>query len=369
METAYRCRFSSCTLVTNLILALLLGSFICSCSSDKKEAAPTSPGSGADDGTEVDDNGSSPDDDVVEIDPGAVGLFLSLALDSRDEFWPTVHGTISWDETDIGVLRYVPENATLDILHNTTSSSFSSNHIYPLTLGDRLFIVGTRSRKRIQQYDVRSGLTVGSPCEINTSDNYSGFAIIGERVFYLDDNGDLVVANFPCDDDPMRLVVAGTHGINPNYLFGIGTELISVDTRTPGEFRVRTHESSTGLSEVVLSVGDEDESIVDFFAGDDALYWAAFDSNTNYLTVSRYAVGGAPEIVLSRRLDVGLNAGMAVDASRSLILIVYMDGFPATGGIAHFVLYNIVDGSLTELDVGSSFYSQRVLGTQVFVFD
>ena len=60
-----------------------------------------------------------------------MALFLSLSLDGRDESWPTIDGNITWEETDIGVLRYLPEGAALDIFASTTFTSFSANHTLP----------------------------------------------------------------------------------------------------------------------------------------------------------------------------------------------------------------------------------------------
>ena len=112
------------------------------------------PGCKGDDGAPATSTGPSdetPLDDPgltgSEIAAGTVALFLSLSLDGRDESWPTIDGNITWEETDIGVLRYLPEGAALDIFASTTSTSFSANHIYPLTIGHRTFVVSTRGRK------------------------------------------------------------------------------------------------------------------------------------------------------------------------------------------------------------------------------
>jgi hypothetical protein len=304
-----------------------------------------------------------------EIAAGTVALFLSLSLDGRDESWPTIDGNIAWEETDIGVLRYLPEGAALDMFASTTSTSFSSNHIYPLTIGHRTFVVSTRGRKRIQEYDSNSGSPIGTSCEIVTNDNYSGFAIVGDRLFYLDDSGDLVANDMPCEGAPATLINAADHGINSRNLFGIGDALISVDTRALPEYGVMIYDTSNAVNEKVLTVGEEDGYIVGFFAGDDALYWAAYAESTRVLTIRRFAVNGAPETILSRALNEDLNAGLAVDASGDQVLVVYMDGFPATGGVAHFLLYDSGSQGLTDLEIATSFYSQRILGTQLLVYE
>ena len=170
------------------------------------------------------------------------------------------------------------------------------------------------------------------------NDNYSGFAIVGDRVFYLDDDGDLVANDMPCEGDPATLINAADHGINSRYLFGIGDALISVDTRALPEYGVMIYDTSNAVNEKVLTVGEEDGYIAGFFAGDDALYWAAYDESIRALTIKRFAINGAPETILSRVLNEDLNAGLSVDASGDHVLVVYMDGFPATGGVAYFLL-------------------------------
>ena len=84
-----------------------------------------------------------------------------------------------------------PVEIPSDLLTTTTSFSFSTSHIYPLTIGDRLFTVNTRSRKEIRQYDSRIGALLGTICELTIEDEFSGFAIVEDRVFYIDGAGDL----------------------------------------------------------------------------------------------------------------------------------------------------------------------------------
>ena len=358
-------------LITLTIAILILGS----CGGGEN-GRPADIGFGPDsdvaDGGEVvsGDTTADGDEPAKEFAAGTAALFLSLALESREESWPTIGGSVSWDETDIGILRYVPAIPSLDLFTSTTSSSFSTNHVYPLTVRDRLFVVSTRGRKRIQEYDARTGNALGAPCEIVTGDNFGGFAIVGSRVFFLNDDGELSVVAFPCDAEAEILAAAGDHGINPDYLFGIGDDLLSVDTRDFPEYHVRGHDTATGaVREVLLTVNEDQGFIVDFFAGDDAVYWAAFDDGAQRLTVTRMPATGSSETVLDRVLTEDLNAGLFVDASGDQVLIVYMDGFPASGGIAHFLRYDITDRQLAEMDVDPSFYSQRALGTQLYVFD
>jgi len=46
-----------------------------------------------------------------------------------------------------------------------------------------------------------------------------------------------------------------------------------------------------------------------------------------------------------------------------------MDGFPATGGEAKFVLYDNTTEEVEQLSIDPSFYSQRIFSTQFLVLD
>ncbi len=87
------------------------------------------------------------------------------------------------------------------------------------------------------------------------------------------------------------------------------------------------------------------------------------------LAVVRYSLGGSPHEILTRTLTMALNAGYTVDESRGNVLVVYMDGFPASGGEAHFLLYGGIAGEVEELAMDTSFYSQRIFGTQFLVLE
>ena len=217
---------------------------------------------------------------------------------------------MSWDETDVGLLRYLPALGALDVLATTTSFSFSSSHIYPLSVGGRLFAVNTRSRKEIRQYDARTGASLGTVCEVTTDDEFSGFAIVGERIFYLDGAGDLAVEDLPCSRTAERLLDADDHAISGRSMYGIGDQLISVGFKAPDQREIRRHNTATGtVDEVLLTIADEEVFGASFFAGDDGLYWIMFDEG---------------------------------------------DGS---------------SGEVEELAIDNSFYSQRILGTQFLVIE
>ena len=333
---------------------------------------------GADDG--VGDSGggdetsgeasSGPDEEPLEISSGTLALFVSLSMDSRNESWPTVGGSVSWEETDTGLLRYLPTLGLLDILATTTSFSFSSSHIYPLTVGGRIFVVNTRSSKNISEYDPRTGALLGTACEVTTDDELSGFAIVGERIFYIDKAGDLAVQDLPCNGTATTLLDADDHAINSRSLYGIGDQLVSVSFVSPDQYEIRRHNVGTGaVDEVLLTLGGAEVFGASFFAGDEGMYWLRFDDRTLRLTVVRYSLGGSPQEILTRTLTTALNAGYSIDESRGKVLVVYMDGFPASGGEARFLLYDRMAGEVEELAIDTSFYSQRIFGTQFLVLE
>ena len=273
----------------------------------------------------IDDGGAAADGDAkepVEIPSGTLALFISLAMDSRNESWPTVGGSAAWDETDIGLLRYLPALGTLDLLTTTTSFSFSTSHIYPLTIGDRLFTVNTRSRKEIRQYDSRTGALLGTICELTTEDEFSGFAIVEDRVFYIDGAGDLAVQDFPCTGTATVLLNAADHTINGRSMYGIGQQLISVGFKAPDQYEIRQHNSGTGTVDDVLLILGEDEIFgANFWAGDDSLYWMKFNETSRQLAIVRYALGGTPQEIIEQTLTSDLNAGVSVDASQGRVLL------------------------------------------------
>lgn len=258
--------------------------------------------------------GAGPGDELLDIPSGTFALFVSLAMDNRNESWPTVGSMVSWDETDIGLLKYLPALGALDLLATTTSFSFSSSHIYPLTVGGRIFVVNTRSRKDIREYDPSTGALLGTTCEVTTDDEFSGFAIVGERVFYIDAVGDLAVQDLPCNGTATTLLDANDHTINSRALYGIGDQLVSVGFRTPDQYEIRRHNAGTGaVDEVLLTISGAEVFGANFFAGDDGLYWLRFDKSTLGLAVVRYTLGGSPQEILTRTLTIALNAGYTID--------------------------------------------------------
>ena len=291
-------------------------------------------------------------------------------MDNRNESWPTVGSTVSWEETDTGLLRYLPILGVLDLLATTTSFSFSSSHIYPLTVGGRIFVVNTRSRKNIREYDPRTGALLGTACEVTTDDEFSGFAIVGERIFYIDGAGDLAVQDLPCNGTATTLLDANDHTINGRSLYGIDDQLVSIGFRSPDQYEIRRHNAGTGaVDEVLLTISGAEVFGASFFSGDGGLYWLRFDERTLGLTVVRYPLEGSPQEIVTRTLTTALNAGYTIDESRGKVLVVYMDGFPASGGEARFLLYDGVAGEVEELAIDTSFYSQRIFGTQFLVLE
>ena len=313
---------------------------------------------------------SGPDDAPLDIPSGTLALFVSLSMDTRNESWPTVGGAVSWEETDTGLLRYLPTLELLDILATTTSFSFSSSHIYPLTVGGRVFVVNTRTRKHIREYDPRTGVLLGTACEVATDDEFSGFAIVGERIFYIDGAGDLAVQDLPCNGTATTLLDANDHAINGRSMYGIDDQFVSVGFRSPDQYEIRRHNDGTGaVDEVLLTIGGAEVFGSSFFAGDGALYWLRFDDRSLELAVVRYTLGGSPQVIITRTFTTALNAGYTIDESRGKVLVVYMDGFPASGGEARFLLYDGIAGAVEELAIDTSFYSQRIFGTQFLVLE
>ena len=94
-----------------------------------------------------------------------------------------------------------------------------------------------------------------------------------------------------------------------------------------------------------------------------------FEEGRERLAIVRYTLEGAPQNIIEQSLDSDLNAAVSVDASGGQVLLAYMDGFPAAGGGAKFVLYDVDAGVVEQLDIDPSFYSQLIFSTQLFVLD
>ena len=167
------------------------------------------------------------------------------------------------------------------------------------------------------------------------------------------------------------LLKKGKHGVSGRNMYGIGNQLVSVDSRTAGKYNIRTHDISIGaVKDTLLTIDRADVGGLNFFAGDDALYWPSHNKNARQLSVLRYPLKGTPQPIITRALtSTKLGASIAIDESSGKVLLVYMDGVPASNGVVHFNLYDRGSGVLEDLDIDPSFYAQTIFSTQFFVFE
>ena len=119
------------------------------------------------------------------VPAGSLALFYGTRLGTNTQ---SLRGyNITWEEGQIGVLRYVPEDGRVDLMKRATSPSYSKSALYALTVGGRLFVIRdwgadwTSDNKRfgIEELDPHTGKSLST-----TNVTAEWFAIHDDRVFF-----------------------------------------------------------------------------------------------------------------------------------------------------------------------------------------
>ena len=59
----------------------------------------------------------------AEIPHGSIALFNRVTLGNSSDYWPTKHGRVSWTTGGRGILRYIPDNDSYEMMKRITTTS------------------------------------------------------------------------------------------------------------------------------------------------------------------------------------------------------------------------------------------------------
>ncbi|MDO8624527.1 MAG: hypothetical protein Q7R47_00435, partial [Candidatus Diapherotrites archaeon] len=231
---------------------------------------------------------------------------------------------IRWDTSSSGIVRYIPSVDRLDVMATTTSYSYSTSSISPITVNGRFFTATRRTTSTsLVELDPKNATTKST-----TVFDATNFAIVGGKVYYRDrivddfygnrsGGGALMVQDLGTVTGTTLLPYSDPD--NKGDFFTAGNALVSVvtdyDTKTAS---IRAHDLSTGkVAEELFS----DVSAGDFFPGSDGLYRSVKNGDT--YTVSRYKPDGTSKDLIEIELEAGETGFYLDEADGSLLIVSY----------------------------------------------
>ena len=272
-------------------------------------------------------------------------------------------------------MRFVPEIPDLEIMAATSSKSYAKSYIYAVTVSGRLYSVrvGTDvNSKTIVELDPRTGKRLND-CSFHTADTYGGFAIIGDKVYYVDKvktdiygevtgGGELKMNQFPCRQAATTLLDNWALA-NAGELMAVGNHLLRVVWLEDDKYEIREINKLTGEIDRVLTTLTNKYRT--FFAGTDALYWydKSEPAGVNFI---RYPLAGAAEVIFTLPWAANDLYNVGVDEEDGTIFMVFGISFdPAE---RYFYLFDLSNNSLADLPIDPSLFSTSIQGNGQFLF-
>ena len=132
-------------------------------------------------------NPAEDEPEPAEIPHGSIALFNRVSLGNSSDYLPTEHGRVSWTTGGRGILRYIPDNDSYELMKKITTTSWSSSTIYAMTVENRLFTIRdwgmdwTFKNKKfgIDELDPATGR------QITTTDvTAEWFTVLGDRLYF-----------------------------------------------------------------------------------------------------------------------------------------------------------------------------------------
>jgi hypothetical protein len=274
---------------------------------------------------------------------------------------------VSWDSSSKTVLKYDTLTNSVDVVGSTVSYSYSSSYIYPLTANGKLYTISTRSGIDIQGYDPKTLLDTTQATNVYTNDTHKGYAVVGDRVFYIDSYGDLNVVHF---DDPYNkelLLEKGNHTLSARSFYGVGDALISTYFEND-EYLIRYHNTQTGDVERVLARVSE-VYFGYFYAGDEALYWLWFDEGSKVMKVYMLDIQSLSIKQIFQMTLEETPYNLVVDDSNGKIFIGFSDGVKLGEYKPYFYIIDATTLEQELLDVDASIFSSGIFGMQFLWID
>ena len=296
-----------------------------------------------------------------EIPHGAIALFNRVSLGNSSDYWPTEHGDVTWTTAGRGILRYIPDNDSYELVKRITTSSWSSSTIYAMTAENRLFNIRdwgmdwTAKNKKfgIEELDPVTG------SQISTTDvTAEWFTVLGDQLYFRSaivegfwggpsTGGDLKVKQLGdrTQQTERKLAVRGFR------FHAVANQLVSM---TNGEINI--HDPYSGEIQSTRSVDPHwlagiwpsDRAV---FFGDEAIYWAATFGDPNEIFIIRAPLDSEPESVVSFTLE-GHETGLVIDEVPGLLMVGFTSPAPPKGfGITQIFPIDLADGSGTEIPV------------------
>lgn len=338
--------------------------------------------------TSSDADSAPTSEDATTVESGETGIFASLSSSSSDTV--NVGGeSITIEEGTAYIYRYLVDADTADRFDNTLdqTNSFSCDSAgdqKAYTQGQDFYNIEVcpdiddgYSTVGIEQINPETGEVETSDCQISaagTSPLSINVVFIGTNLYYRNSDGDFVKRSLTgCGSDTTLLSSGDEENTGFTDFFNVNDTLVSVlDDSTNSEFEIKSRSTTTGAITATLTTVDYDPDLgYLFYAGDDALYWYAYDSDTLDFTVYRYALSGSPAMIYSATLSDNLVGVAAIDASGGKVLIAYeyvasrdSQGF-ATSYTTVGKLYNVASGSSTTVSLNEFFENYM----QVMVFE
>jgi len=305
-------------------------------------------------------NVNSDEEAVVDTQSVGKAILFSAQSGSIDTDSLQVGSSyVSWDKSSKSVLKYDLSTETVDVADTTVSYSYSSTYIYPMTKNGKLYTIKTRSSKDITGFDASTLVENGETASQYTDDTYKGFAIVDDKVFYIDTSDDLRVRSFS-NPYSSSLLIESQNIMSASNIYGIGSNLVSANYSDGIEI-INLHNTSTGeISQELYRASDVYS--YKFYDGDEALYWAEFDDTTKNLKVLQYKLSGSPTYIFETTL-VDTPANLVIDDSNGKIFIAYKDGYTSVA-TKYFYMIDGTSYESTTLDIDSSLFSSGIYGMQ-----
>ena len=295
------------------------------------------------------------------IPPNSLMMFFTEDLGSRSDYvdyWDVGStyaipvglpgGGVQWETDTYAVVGYLPEANQKYVLYPFSSPSYSSNFAYPITRGNRLFIIrewgdpGERTVNTIDELDPVSGDPVSTT---HLSPSAGQLAIVGNNVYYRS-GGSLYVQELGSSQS--RELLGPQDTFNSGTLYGVGNTLVSAVGGNTLE--IREHDSSGRITQALHTIPDVFIEMPALYAGETAMYLVGkVGESPDVFQIYSLGLDGSEEVLLEIELSPGETA-LFIDEEKGKLIISIVKQLK----ISSVVLYDLTTGSSEEIVLGQT---------------
>lgn len=281
-------------------------------------------------------------------------LFSTESLGSATEYLRTGSGRVSWDSDSYGIVGYIPSLEEKHVVYTFSSLSYSKSFAYPITKGNRLFIIrewgdsGDRDIETVRETDPLTGDVIS---ETRLSPSASSVAIVDNQIYFktpvVSDfygrrtgGGKLYVQTIGSSNSQQ---LDALDGPELGKIYGVGSRLLSVARGDMIE--IRSHASTGAVERTLYSIQDTFVTPPEIYEGETALYLAGKASESpDVYQIYRLGLDGKDEGIMEITLSADED-NILIDEEKGKVLVSILKDFK----ISSVVVYDLATKTSEEI--------------------